>query len=228
MTLQLAHMQEAEGKIDEAAATLQEIAVETFGSMEKREKAEFLLEQVCSRQLEAWVPFSSSGVERWPDTSCVERWPAPVGGLPPPPPPLAHHLVPLQVRLTLAQRDFVKAGILAGKMNKKALDEVGFEDIRLKHYELLVGLHTVRGWGGRRLQCLAFRFAQRLLYSAWFCACTLPTSHRRATMPWSCVATTVRSAARVAWQTMLPSGSLLWPLLQSTWRSHPTPTRALT
>jgi hypothetical protein len=29
-------------------------------------------------------------------------------------------------------------------MNKKALDEVGFEDVRLRHYELMVGLHTAR------------------------------------------------------------------------------------
>jgi len=46
LTLQLARMQEAEGKVAEAADTLQEIAVETFSSMEKREKAEILLEQV--------------------------------------------------------------------------------------------------------------------------------------------------------------------------------------
>ena len=86
-------IKEAEGKTAEASDILQEIAIETFGSMEKREKAEFLLEQV---------------------------------------------------RLTLAQRDFVKAGILAAKMNKKVLDEAGFEDVRLRHYELLVALHTAR------------------------------------------------------------------------------------
>jgi hypothetical protein len=42
----LARLREEEGKIAEASETLQEVAIETFGSMEKREKAEFLLEQV--------------------------------------------------------------------------------------------------------------------------------------------------------------------------------------
>eukprot|EP00158_Paraphelidium_tribonemae_P010266 Partr_v1_DN4246_c0_g1_i1_m9739 putative 26S Proteasome non-ATPase regulatory subunit len=93
LTMMLSKIREAEGKVAEASEILQEVAVETFGSMEKREKAEFLLEQV---------------------------------------------------RLVLAQRDFVKAGILAAKMNKKVLDEAGFEDVRLRHYELLVVLHTAR------------------------------------------------------------------------------------
>ncbi len=42
----LAEMLEEEGRIAEASEALQEVAVETFGSMEKKEKAEFLLEQV--------------------------------------------------------------------------------------------------------------------------------------------------------------------------------------
>lgn len=46
LTRTLAGIREAEGKIAEAAEVLQEVAVETFGSMDKREKAEFLLEQV--------------------------------------------------------------------------------------------------------------------------------------------------------------------------------------
>lgn len=46
LTMMLAKMHEERGAIAEASETLQEIAVETYGSMEKREKAEFLLEQV--------------------------------------------------------------------------------------------------------------------------------------------------------------------------------------
>ncbi len=42
----LSQMQEAEGKITDAADTLQELQVETFGSMDKREKTEFILEQM--------------------------------------------------------------------------------------------------------------------------------------------------------------------------------------
>lgn len=46
LTLKLAHMREAEGKIEEAATVLQELQVETYGSMEKREKVELILEQM--------------------------------------------------------------------------------------------------------------------------------------------------------------------------------------
>jgi 26S proteasome regulatory subunit N5 len=46
LTRLLARMKEAEGKIAEAAELLQEIAVETYGSMSKTEKISFILEQV--------------------------------------------------------------------------------------------------------------------------------------------------------------------------------------
>lgn len=46
LTLKLAHMKEADGKTEEAANILQELQVETFGSMEKREKVELILEQM--------------------------------------------------------------------------------------------------------------------------------------------------------------------------------------
>lgn len=46
LTRKLAAFKEAAGKIDEAASILQELQVETYGSMEKREKIEFLLEQM--------------------------------------------------------------------------------------------------------------------------------------------------------------------------------------
>ncbi|KAI7884502.1 PCI-domain-containing protein [Lichtheimia hyalospora FSU 10163] len=42
----LAQIRENEGKINEAADILQELQVETFGSMEKREKTDFILEQM--------------------------------------------------------------------------------------------------------------------------------------------------------------------------------------
>lgn len=42
----LAQIRESEGKINEAADILQELQVETFGSMEKREKTDFILEQM--------------------------------------------------------------------------------------------------------------------------------------------------------------------------------------
>ncbi|KAI0244074.1 proteasome regulatory particle subunit [Massospora cicadina] len=46
LTKRLSKVKEDEGKINEAAEILQELQVETFGSMEKREKTEFILEQM--------------------------------------------------------------------------------------------------------------------------------------------------------------------------------------
>eukprot|EP01102_Stenamoeba_stenopodia_P002677 TRINITY_DN12536_c0_g1_i1.p1 TRINITY_DN12536_c0_g1~~TRINITY_DN12536_c0_g1_i1.p1 ORF type:complete len:445 (+),score=132.92 TRINITY_DN12536_c0_g1_i1:192-1526(+) len=46
LTKILATLQENQGKISEAAEILQEIQVETYGTMDKREKTEFILEQV--------------------------------------------------------------------------------------------------------------------------------------------------------------------------------------
>ena len=79
----LSDMLEQDGRIAEASEALQELAVETFSSMEKKEKAEFLLEQV---------------------------------------------------RLTLAQRDFSRLGIIANKISKKVLEEEGFEDLRVRYF----------------------------------------------------------------------------------------------
>jgi len=46
LTKILANVREKEGKISEAADILQEIQVETFGQMDKKEKTEFILEQM--------------------------------------------------------------------------------------------------------------------------------------------------------------------------------------
>lgn len=46
LVLELAHIRESEGKIDEAAKILQEVQVETFGTMKKKEKTEYILEQM--------------------------------------------------------------------------------------------------------------------------------------------------------------------------------------
>ncbi|RIA84649.1 PCI domain-containing protein [Glomus cerebriforme] len=46
LTRMLSKIKEDEGKINEAADILQELQVETFGSMEKREKTDFILEQM--------------------------------------------------------------------------------------------------------------------------------------------------------------------------------------
>jgi 26S proteasome regulatory subunit N5 len=46
LTRMLAKIKEDEGKIVEACDLLQELQVETFGSMERREKTDFILEQM--------------------------------------------------------------------------------------------------------------------------------------------------------------------------------------
>ncbi|TGZ67496.1 hypothetical protein CRM22_004765 [Opisthorchis felineus] len=46
LTRELARIKESHGNIDEAASVLQELQVETYGSMEKKEKVEFMLEQI--------------------------------------------------------------------------------------------------------------------------------------------------------------------------------------
>ena len=46
MTLKLAHIRETQNKISEAATVLQDLQVETFGSMDRIEKVEFILEQM--------------------------------------------------------------------------------------------------------------------------------------------------------------------------------------
>lgn len=46
ITRRLAEIKEADGDVSEAATILQELQVETYGSMEKREKVEFILEQI--------------------------------------------------------------------------------------------------------------------------------------------------------------------------------------
>jgi len=46
LTRKLAEIRETQGDISEAANILQELQVETYGSMEKREKVEFILEQM--------------------------------------------------------------------------------------------------------------------------------------------------------------------------------------
>lgn len=91
LTRMLAKKKEDEGKIAEAADILQEIQVETFGQMEKSEKADFILEQM---------------------------------------------------RLCLDKQDFVRTQILSNKINKKTLNEKGFEDLKIRFYLSMVRLYT--------------------------------------------------------------------------------------
>ena len=73
-----------------AADVLQDVHVETYGSLSKREKVEFILEQM---------------------------------------------------RLTLGKKDYVRAAIVAGKINKKAINEEGMEDHKVKYFTLMTEYH---------------------------------------------------------------------------------------
>lgn len=46
LTRTLSQIKEAEGDVVEACIILQELQVETYGSMDKREKTDFILEQI--------------------------------------------------------------------------------------------------------------------------------------------------------------------------------------
>ena len=46
VTREVVEMYEADGKIDEAAKIIQEIAIETYGSLENKEKVDFILYQM--------------------------------------------------------------------------------------------------------------------------------------------------------------------------------------
>lgn len=46
LTLTLAHIREGQNRINDAATVLQDLQVETFGSMDRKEKCEFILEQM--------------------------------------------------------------------------------------------------------------------------------------------------------------------------------------
>mmetsp|Transcript_10146 Transcript_10146/g.19470 ORF Transcript_10146/g.19470 Transcript_10146/m.19470 type:complete len:459 (-) Transcript_10146:114-1490(-) len=87
LTKTLAEMKEADGLASEACDILQEVQVETIGSMELKEKAEFLLEQI---------------------------------------------------RLCLVKKDFVRASIVAKKVNTDKMGEDGFEELKLKFYNLMI------------------------------------------------------------------------------------------
>lgn len=91
LTRILSGIYEADGDVNKASETLQEVAVETCGAMEKKEKADFLLEQL---------------------------------------------------RLTLAQKDFIRTEIVSRKVNEKTMASEGFETLRVKFYKLMIELHT--------------------------------------------------------------------------------------
>jgi len=86
-------MKEKDGDIAGAAEIMQEISVETIGSMEAREKLDFILEQV---------------------------------------------------RLCLARKDYIRAEIISKKVTDKQLNKEDLQDLKLKHFKLMIELYENR------------------------------------------------------------------------------------
>jgi len=90
LTRALATIKEEDGDVAAAAEVLQDVHVETYGSLSKREKVEFILEQM---------------------------------------------------RLTLGKKDYIRAAIVAGKINRKAIAEEGMEEEKIKFFTLMTEYH---------------------------------------------------------------------------------------
>lgn len=95
--LMLALIYEGDGNLSEACDTIQDVHVETYGSLTRVEKAEYILHQI---------------------------------------------------RLNLLNKDYIRAKIQSRKMNRKTIDEPGFEDIKVQFYRLMVDYysHEVDPW----------------------------------------------------------------------------------
>mmetsp|Transcript_5118 Transcript_5118/g.15146 ORF Transcript_5118/g.15146 Transcript_5118/m.15146 type:complete len:435 (+) Transcript_5118:94-1398(+) len=90
LSLTLARMHEADGKLEEARNVLQDTQVETLGGMDKREKTEFVLEQV---------------------------------------------------RLCLVTNDYMRAWIMAKKINLKFFKDGTLDDLKVRYYQLVTQYH---------------------------------------------------------------------------------------
>ena len=74
-----------------ACDTIQDVHVETYGSLSKKEKATYILEQI---------------------------------------------------RLNLLRKDYIRTAIHSRKMNLKTIEEAGFEDIKIRYYQMQIEYHT--------------------------------------------------------------------------------------
>jgi len=90
LTKTLAAMHESKGEVDEARKIMQDTQVETLGGMDRREKTEFILEQV---------------------------------------------------RLCLETKDFIRAHIMAKKIQVKVFKDVDLDDLKMRYYSMIVRYH---------------------------------------------------------------------------------------
>ena len=89
--MMLAIIYEDRGDIAAACDMIQDVHIETYGSLSKEEKAKYILEQI---------------------------------------------------RLNLLRKDYIRAIIQSRKMNRKTIEEPGFEEIKIKYYNMMVEYHT--------------------------------------------------------------------------------------
>ncbi|EGG16938.1 26S proteasome non-ATPase regulatory subunit 12 [Cavenderia fasciculata] len=91
LTRTLSKIKEDEGDISEAAKILQDLQVETYGSMEKREKMQFFIEQM---------------------------------------------------RLCMNNKDFIRAQLIANKVNRKTLAEEENHDLKVEFYKQMIRYYS--------------------------------------------------------------------------------------
>lgn len=89
--MMLAVIYEQRGDVGAACDMIQDVHIETYGSLSKKEKAEYILEQI---------------------------------------------------RLNLLKKDLIRALIQSRKMNRKTIEEEGFEEIKVTFYTMLIEYHT--------------------------------------------------------------------------------------
>lgn len=106
-------MKEEEGNVTEAANIIQELQVETYGSMEKREKVKFSQFTTihCNPR---FLPSTKLN----PIVSQVD-------------------LILEQMRLCLAKKDYIRTQIISKKINVKFFETEDTHDLKLKYYRYL-------------------------------------------------------------------------------------------
>lgn len=89
--LLLSNILEKNGDIAGACDMIQDVHVETYGSLDKKEKAEYILQQI---------------------------------------------------RINLRRKDYVRALIQSRKMNRKVIEEKGFDEVKVAFYKMMIEYHT--------------------------------------------------------------------------------------
>lgn len=134
LTHQLAMMKEAEGDVTEAATILQELQVETFGSMERKEKVRlwwgnnvfdytYRMYSITSIIMKVLVFLSHSFFLSFSDQYLILFL------------FLQVEMILEQMRLCLLKKDFVRTQIISKKISTKFFDSEEVDNLKLKFYK---------------------------------------------------------------------------------------------